>query len=61
MMLRHATSGAVRNVEPGVVCGSGSESCPSRNPDKPITKLLQGSCLYSRGTWARARMAEYDG
>jgi hypothetical protein len=61
MMLRHATSDAVRNVEPGVVRGSGSESCPTRNPDKPITKLLQGSCLYSRGTWARAKVVGYDG
>jgi hypothetical protein len=40
------------NVETGVVRGSGSESCPSRNADKPITKLLQGSCVV-RGAAGR--------
>jgi hypothetical protein len=49
------------NVETGVVRGSGSESCPSRNADKPITKLLQGSCVVRGAVGRKQRLAVDDG
>jgi hypothetical protein len=58
-----------RNVDTGVGRGSGSESCPSRNADKPITKLVScrgrvsfagqlGASKTGCGRWMRIQKSQ---